>query len=187
MVRRQRSRLQIAPRVPGEPYSDDDRRLLAVLAPQVAVVVRALELAGGAGGRTRPRGRGHPTGMPAAPPRPPRRAGAVAVWGRAWATGPAGRAADHPGAGGTGAGRAGYGNHGSPGGWSYGEDRPQPRRRHPAQAGGRRPGRGRGQGSDAGLGSSSSHPLPPEPGLRTSFGRDIGPEVVALARGSPAP
>jgi signal transduction histidine kinase len=37
--------LQIAPRSPGEPYTDGDRRLLAALAPQVAVVVRALELA----------------------------------------------------------------------------------------------------------------------------------------------
>jgi signal transduction histidine kinase len=37
--------LQIAPRSLGERYSDGDRRLLAALAPQVAVVVRALELA----------------------------------------------------------------------------------------------------------------------------------------------
>jgi signal transduction histidine kinase len=37
--------LQMVPRGPGEPYSDGDRRLLAALAPQVAVVVRALELA----------------------------------------------------------------------------------------------------------------------------------------------
>jgi signal transduction histidine kinase len=37
--------LQITPRSPGEPYTDGDRRLLAALAPQVAVVVRALELA----------------------------------------------------------------------------------------------------------------------------------------------
>jgi signal transduction histidine kinase len=37
--------LQIAPRGVGEPYTDGDRRLLAALAPQVAVVVRALELA----------------------------------------------------------------------------------------------------------------------------------------------
>lgn len=37
--------LKIAPRAPGEPYTDGDRRLLAALAPQVAVVVRALELA----------------------------------------------------------------------------------------------------------------------------------------------
>jgi signal transduction histidine kinase len=37
--------LQVATRGPGEPYSDGDRRLLAALAPQVAVVVRALELA----------------------------------------------------------------------------------------------------------------------------------------------
>jgi signal transduction histidine kinase len=37
--------LQVAPRTPGEPYSDGDRRLLTALAPQVAVVVRALELA----------------------------------------------------------------------------------------------------------------------------------------------
>ena len=37
--------LQVAPRTPGEPYSEGDRRLLAALAPQVAVVVRALELA----------------------------------------------------------------------------------------------------------------------------------------------
>jgi len=37
--------LQVAPRTPGEPYRDGDRRLLAALAPQVAVVVRALELA----------------------------------------------------------------------------------------------------------------------------------------------
>jgi signal transduction histidine kinase len=37
--------LQIAPRGVGEPYTDSDRRLLAALAPQVAVVVRALELA----------------------------------------------------------------------------------------------------------------------------------------------
>jgi signal transduction histidine kinase len=36
--------LQVAPRTPGEPYSDGDRRLLVALAPQVAVVVRALEL-----------------------------------------------------------------------------------------------------------------------------------------------
>jgi signal transduction histidine kinase len=38
-------RLQVALRSPGEPYTDGDRRLLAALAPQVAVVVRALELA----------------------------------------------------------------------------------------------------------------------------------------------
>jgi signal transduction histidine kinase len=37
--------LQVALRTPGEPYSERDRRLLAALAPQVAVVVRALELA----------------------------------------------------------------------------------------------------------------------------------------------
>jgi len=37
--------LRITPRTPGEPYSDGDRRLLAALAPQVAAVVRALELA----------------------------------------------------------------------------------------------------------------------------------------------
>jgi signal transduction histidine kinase len=37
--------LHIAPRGVGEPYTDGDRRLLAALAPQVAVVVRALELA----------------------------------------------------------------------------------------------------------------------------------------------
>jgi signal transduction histidine kinase len=37
--------LQVAPRTPGEPYRDGDRRLLAALAPQVAAVVRALELA----------------------------------------------------------------------------------------------------------------------------------------------
>jgi signal transduction histidine kinase len=37
--------LQVAPRTPGEPYRDGDRRLLAALASQVAVVVRALELA----------------------------------------------------------------------------------------------------------------------------------------------
>jgi signal transduction histidine kinase len=37
--------LRIAPRTPGEPYGDGDRRLLAALASQVAVVVRALELA----------------------------------------------------------------------------------------------------------------------------------------------
>jgi signal transduction histidine kinase len=37
--------LRITPRTPGESYSDGDRRLLAALAPQVAVVVRALELA----------------------------------------------------------------------------------------------------------------------------------------------
>jgi signal transduction histidine kinase len=37
--------LQIAPRGAGEPYSDGDRRLLVALVPQVAVVVRALELA----------------------------------------------------------------------------------------------------------------------------------------------
>jgi DNA-binding NarL/FixJ family response regulator len=37
--------LQLAPRGVGEPYTDGDRRLLAALAPQVAVVVRALELA----------------------------------------------------------------------------------------------------------------------------------------------
>jgi signal transduction histidine kinase len=37
--------LRIAPRTPGEPYSEGDRRLLAALASQVAVVVRALELA----------------------------------------------------------------------------------------------------------------------------------------------
>jgi signal transduction histidine kinase len=42
---RELGRLQIAPRGPGEPYTDGDRRLLAALAPQVAVVVRALELA----------------------------------------------------------------------------------------------------------------------------------------------
>ncbi|HET7518023.1 MAG TPA: histidine kinase, partial [Actinomycetes bacterium] len=38
-------KLRIAPRTPEEPYGDGDRRLLAALAPQVAVVVRALELA----------------------------------------------------------------------------------------------------------------------------------------------
>jgi len=37
--------LRIAWRTPGEPYTDGDRRLLAALAPQVAVVVLALELA----------------------------------------------------------------------------------------------------------------------------------------------
>ena len=37
--------LRVAARSPGEPYTDGDRRLLAALAPQVAVVVRALELA----------------------------------------------------------------------------------------------------------------------------------------------
>jgi signal transduction histidine kinase len=37
--------LQVAPRTPGEPYNDGDRRLLAALAPQVAAVVHALELA----------------------------------------------------------------------------------------------------------------------------------------------
>jgi signal transduction histidine kinase len=37
--------LQVTPRTPGEPYSDGDRRLLAALAPQIAAVVRALELA----------------------------------------------------------------------------------------------------------------------------------------------
>ncbi len=37
--------LRLTPRSPGEPYTDGDRRLLAALAPQVAVVVRALELA----------------------------------------------------------------------------------------------------------------------------------------------
>jgi len=37
--------LQLAPRGVGEPYTDGDRRLLVALAPQVAVVVRALELA----------------------------------------------------------------------------------------------------------------------------------------------
>jgi signal transduction histidine kinase len=37
--------LQVVPRTPGEPYSEGDRRLLAALASQVAVVVRALELA----------------------------------------------------------------------------------------------------------------------------------------------
>jgi signal transduction histidine kinase len=42
---RELGRLQITPRGPGEPYTDGDRRLLAALAPQVAVVVRALELA----------------------------------------------------------------------------------------------------------------------------------------------
>jgi signal transduction histidine kinase len=42
---RELGRLQLAPRGPGEPYGDGDRRLLAALAPQVAVVVRALELA----------------------------------------------------------------------------------------------------------------------------------------------
>lgn len=42
---RQIGTLQIAARRPGEPYTDGDRRLLAALAPQVAVVVRALELA----------------------------------------------------------------------------------------------------------------------------------------------
>jgi signal transduction histidine kinase len=42
---RELGRLQVAARSPGEPYSDGDRRLLAALAPQVAVVVRALELA----------------------------------------------------------------------------------------------------------------------------------------------
>ncbi|MCZ2826650.1 MULTISPECIES: GAF domain-containing sensor histidine kinase [unclassified Modestobacter] len=38
--------LLVAQRAPGEPFTPADRRLLAVLAPQVAVVVRALELAG---------------------------------------------------------------------------------------------------------------------------------------------
>jgi signal transduction histidine kinase len=38
--------LHIAERHPGEPFTAGDRRLLAALAPQVAVVVRALELAG---------------------------------------------------------------------------------------------------------------------------------------------
>ena len=42
---RELGRLQVAARSPGEPYTDGDRRLLAALAPQVAVVVRALELA----------------------------------------------------------------------------------------------------------------------------------------------
>jgi signal transduction histidine kinase len=42
---RELGRLQVAARNPGEPYTDGDRRLLAALAPQVAVVVRALELA----------------------------------------------------------------------------------------------------------------------------------------------
>jgi signal transduction histidine kinase len=42
---RELGRLQVASRSPAEPYSDGDRRLLAALAPQVAVVVRALELA----------------------------------------------------------------------------------------------------------------------------------------------
>jgi signal transduction histidine kinase len=37
--------LRITPRTPGEPYGEGDRRLLAALAPQVAVVVRALDLA----------------------------------------------------------------------------------------------------------------------------------------------
>jgi signal transduction histidine kinase len=38
--------LCVAERHPGEPFTAGDRRLLAALAPQVAVVVRALELAG---------------------------------------------------------------------------------------------------------------------------------------------
>ena len=38
--------LHVAERHPGEPFTTGDRRLLAALAPQVAVVVRALELAG---------------------------------------------------------------------------------------------------------------------------------------------
>jgi signal transduction histidine kinase len=38
--------LHVAERHPGEPFTAGDRRLLAALAPQVAVVVRALELAG---------------------------------------------------------------------------------------------------------------------------------------------
>jgi signal transduction histidine kinase len=42
---RELSMLQVAPRTPGESYTEGDRRLLAALAPQVAVVVRALELA----------------------------------------------------------------------------------------------------------------------------------------------
>jgi len=42
---RELGRLQVAARSPAEPYTDGDRRLLAALAPQVAVVVRALELA----------------------------------------------------------------------------------------------------------------------------------------------
>lgn len=37
--------LRLTPRTPGEPYTDGDRRLLAALAPQVAAIVRALELA----------------------------------------------------------------------------------------------------------------------------------------------
>ncbi len=36
--------LEVAERHPGEPFTADDRRLLAALGPQVAVVVRALEL-----------------------------------------------------------------------------------------------------------------------------------------------
>jgi signal transduction histidine kinase len=42
---RELGRLQVAARSPAEPYTHGDRRLLAALAPQVAVVVRALELA----------------------------------------------------------------------------------------------------------------------------------------------
>ena len=38
--------LHVAERHPGEPFTAGDRRLLAALAPQVAVVVRALELTG---------------------------------------------------------------------------------------------------------------------------------------------
>ncbi|WP_156119222.1 GAF domain-containing sensor histidine kinase [Modestobacter caceresii] len=38
--------LVVAQRTPGEPFTSADRQLLAVLAPQVAVVVRALELTG---------------------------------------------------------------------------------------------------------------------------------------------
>jgi len=37
--------LVVAARTPGEPYTEGDRRVLAALAPQVAVVVRALDLA----------------------------------------------------------------------------------------------------------------------------------------------
>jgi signal transduction histidine kinase len=41
---RQMGTLRVADRRPGEPYTSGDRRLLAALAPQVAVVVSALEL-----------------------------------------------------------------------------------------------------------------------------------------------
>ena len=79
--------LQVAAPPPGEPYTDGGPRLLAALAPQVAVVVRALELAEALEAERDRVRRRHPRRARPAPPRPARRARPVAVRGRA---GPAG-------------------------------------------------------------------------------------------------